>query len=394
MANLDFPIFDADNHFYEATDAFTRHLDPAMRKRTMQWAQVDGKTRLLVAGQVNRFIPNPTFAQVSEPGVLMDFFRAKDGVKDMRAGLGNLVPIEERPEYRDRDARIALMDKQGIEATIMLPTLGVGMESALSHDTEALTAAFTSFNKWMDEDWGFNYLERIYAAPYLSLADPEWAVKELDRVLDAGAKVVLMRPGSVPNPNGRRTPGDERHDAFWARLDESGVALVIHGGDAGYRVYEQMWGLSGETEAFRRQPLRQLLSASPISDTIASLFADKLFERFTNLRVATIETGCYWVAPLLKKLKSLHIQSPGEFAVAPYDLFMKHVSVSPFFEDDVYGLVDTLGAERVLFGSDYPHVEGLAEPAEFFDEIDKLDQGDIRKIMHDNCRRLVTPQPR
>ena len=67
---LDFPVFDADNHYYEALDAFTRHLDPTMRKRGMQWATIDGKQRLLVGGQVNRFIPNPTFDPISKPGAL------------------------------------------------------------------------------------------------------------------------------------------------------------------------------------------------------------------------------------------------------------------------------------------------------------------------------------
>lgn len=394
MTAIDFPIVDADNHYYEATDAFTRHLDPKMAKRTMQWADIDGKTRLLVAGQVNRFIPNPTFERVSEPGVLMDYFRANTAVGDMRAGLGTLVPITERPEYRDRDARLALMDSQGIEATIMLPTLGVGMETALEHDVEAMTAAFRSFNRWIDEDWGFNYRDRIFASPYISLIDPDWAVAELEYALDHGARTILMRPGSVHGATGRRTPGDPRHDAFWARLDESGVSLVFHGGDSGYQVYEQMWGLTGETEAFRQPMLKKLLSASAISDTIASLFADKLFERFTNLRVATIETGSTWVAPLLRKLRSVHIQSPGEFAVPPAELFMQHMSVAPFFEDDVYELIDAVGTDRVLFGSDYPHVEGLAEPRTFAAEIDRLAPGDVRKIMRDNCLRLLTPQPR
>ena len=85
---LDFPVFDADNHYYEALDAFTRHLDPAMRKRGMQWATIDGKQRLLVGGQVNRFIPNPTFDPVSKPGALSEYFRAKSGVGDMRAAFG------------------------------------------------------------------------------------------------------------------------------------------------------------------------------------------------------------------------------------------------------------------------------------------------------------------
>ena len=163
---LDFQVFDADNHYYEPVDAFTRHLDPSMRKRTVQWAEIDGRQRLLVGGAVNRFIPNPTFARVSKPGALADYFRAKDGVGDLRAAFGELEPIEDRPEYRERDARLAVMDAQGIEATIMLPTLGVGMEAALEDDPEACNAAFSAFNRWLLEDWGYAYQDRIFTAPY------------------------------------------------------------------------------------------------------------------------------------------------------------------------------------------------------------------------------------
>jgi len=389
---LDFPVFDADNHYYEATDAFTRHLDPAMRKRGMQWATIDGKQRLLVGGQVNRFIPNPTFDPVSKPGALSEYFRAKSGVGDMRAAFGDLDPMGERPEYRDRDARLKVMDEQGLEACLMLPTLGVGMETALEGDPDALKASFRAFNRWLDEDWGFNYQDRIYAAPYVTLLDVDWAVEELEYALEHDARVILMRPGSVYGPERRRTPGDPEHDAFWGRLNEAGVTLVVHGGDSGYAPYEQMWGLAGETEAFRHPPLKRLLSASPIHDMVASLLADKLFERFTNLRVATIETGSGWVKPLLKRLQKVATQIPGEFAQDPHDLFMEHVWVSPFFEDDVMGLVDVVGADRVVFGSDWPHAEGLADPTSFIKEIDGVSDVDAKKIMHDNARFLVTPR--
>ncbi len=390
---LDFPAFDADNHYYEALDAFTRHLDPAMKKRTMQWAEIEGKQRLLVGGQINRFIPNPTFESVSKPGALADFFRAKAGVGDMRAAFGELEPITDRPEYRDRDARLRLMDEQGLEACIMLPTLGVGMETALEHDREALLAAFRAFNRWLEDDWGLNYQGRIYAAPYITLVDVDWAVEELDYAIDHDAGVVLMRPGSVYGPERRRPPGDPAHDAFWARLNEAGITLAIHGGDSSYAPYEQLWGLSGETESFRIPPLKRLLSASPIHDTMASLMADRLFERFPNLRVATIETGSGWVAPLLKRLRSVKVQVPGVFDADPYELFLEHVWVSPFFEDNVLALVERVGAEHVLFGSDYPHAEGLAEPTSFVKEIDGLSDSDVHKIMHDNARALVTPRP-
>lgn len=389
---LDFPIFDSDNHYYEATDAFTRHIDRSMRSRTMQWAEIDGKTRLLVGGKVNKFIPNPTFSAVAKPGVLTDYFRAKSGVNDLRARLAELEPIESRPEYRDRDARVALMDRQGIESTFLLPTLAVGMEAALEHDPGALTAAFTAFNRWLLDDWGFNYKDRIYAAPYITLVDPEWAVAELEFALDNDARIIVMRPGPVALPTGYTRPGDKRHDAFWARLNESGITLTLHGGDASYGAYDQLWGMSGTLASMHVDPLKLMLSANPTHDVMASIMMDKLFERFPNLRVASIENGSTWVGPLLKQLRTISIQRPGVFAEDPYELFLEHVWVSPYFEDDIYRLVKRVGASRVLFGSDYPHVEGLSEPATFVKEIDQLPDADIRLIMRDNARKLVTPR--
>jgi predicted TIM-barrel fold metal-dependent hydrolase len=389
---VEFPFFDADNHYYEATDAFTRHLDPKLRGRAMQWATVNGKQRLLVGGTVNKFIPNPTFENVSKAGALVDYFRAKMPVTDMREAFGELEPITERTEYRNRDARLKVMDSQGMEATIMLPTLGVGMEQALQTDPEACHGAFRSFNRWLDEDWGFNHQDRIYAAPYIPLIDIDAAVTELDYVLSHGARVVLMRPASVYGAAGRRSPGDRRHDAFWARLNEAGVTLLFHGGDSGYRDYEAIWGLSGDTEAFRMPVLKRLLSASPIRDTIASLMADQVFDRFPNLRVATIETGADWVKPLLKKLRSAAVQAPDAWKGHPVEMFKKHVWVSPFFEDDVHDLIDLVGADRVVFGSDFPHAEGLPNPASFVKELDGVNDADIYKIMYSNARGLVTPQ--
>ena len=388
---LGFAAFDADNHYYEATDAFTRHMDPALAKRGMQWAEVEGKQRLLVGGKVNRFIPNPTFERISQPGALTSYFRAEEGVTDMRAAFGELQPITERPEYRDRDARLKVMDEQGIESCFMLPTLGVGMEAALEHDIPAMSAAFTAFNRWLQEDWGFSYLDRIYAPPYITLADVDWAVAELELALEHHAPVVLMRPGPVNGLGGRRSPGAPEHDAFWARVNEAGITVLIHGGDSSYAVYEQLWGLSGELESFRIPLLKRLLSANPIHDMMGSIIADQLFDRFPNLRIATIETGSGWVRPLLKKLKALSVQVPHEFGSDPVESFLEHVWVAPFWEDNIPALIERLGPDRVLFGSDWPHAEGIAEPVSFVRELKDVPEDDVRKIMRDNARQLVSP---
>ena len=78
MAELPFLMFDCDNHYYEALDAFTRYLEPKYRKRAMQWVTLNGRQRLLVGGKINRFIPNPTFDPVAAPGVMDEYFRGRN----------------------------------------------------------------------------------------------------------------------------------------------------------------------------------------------------------------------------------------------------------------------------------------------------------------------------
>ena len=97
-SHVEFDVFDADNHYYEATDAFTRHIEPGMAKRTMQWAEIDGKQRLLVGGKVNRFIPNPTFDPVAKPGALDEYFRGrKPKGDDIQELFGDLEPMSGTP---------------------------------------------------------------------------------------------------------------------------------------------------------------------------------------------------------------------------------------------------------------------------------------------------------
>ena len=135
MVDLGFRPFDADNHYYEAEDAFIRHIDPAMAKRCMQWADVGGKRRLLVGGKVNKFIPNPTFDPIARPGSLEDYFRGRnDEGLDLKTMFGELEPIADHPAYRQREARVALLDEQGLDGALLFPTLGVGMQEALRHD--------------------------------------------------------------------------------------------------------------------------------------------------------------------------------------------------------------------------------------------------------------------
>ena len=390
--DLGFAMFDADNHYYEAPDAFTRHIEPQYAKRGMQWAEINGRQRLLVDGKLNRFIPNPLFDPVARPGSLDDYFRGKTPGDDIRAAFGELEPIS--PSYRHAAERIELMDRQHLGGCFMFPTLGVGMEEAVKHDPELAHAVFRAFNRWLQDDWGFDHEGRILTAPYITLLDPDLAAAEVDRCLAEGARVFVMRSGPVVGPHGGRSPADPAHDPVWARIAEAGVPVAFHSGESGYHRYAADWGESSEMEAFRYNPFKALISSSrPIFDTIAALIAHGLFARHPNLRVATIESGSEWVGELIPKMTKSFKQLPAAWGEDPVEVLRRHVWVSPYYEDDIPALVEHLGADRVLMGSDYPHAEGLADPAAFRHDLAGLSDDVVRRIMRDNGWELATPRP-
>ena len=372
MDNSDLKGFDCDHHYYEAEDAFIRHMDPAMMQRAMQWVNVNGKKRLMVGGKINRFIPNPTFDPIARPGCLDDYFRGKVSVNDMRDAFGELEPLSERPEYRDRDAKIDLLTKQNLDGCLLFPTLGVGMESALENDLPALQAAFSAFNRWLSEDWGFSYQERLFAAPYITLSNVQHAIAELEFALDNDARVINLRASAVTTEDGQKNPADTDFDDFWSRVNEAGITVAFHAGDAAYDFMFAHWGLSTEFEAFRYDPLKRLLNYSNIADTVAALISGGLFSRFPNIRVCTIENGSDWVSGLIRRFSKAFKQAGYAFAEDPIKTFQNHIWVAPYYEDDLMELRELIGVEHILFGSDFPHAEGLATPINFLEDLELI----------------------
>ncbi len=389
MAQLPYEIFDGDNHYYEAEDAFTRHLDKRMRRRCMDWALVNGRKELLVAGAVNRLIPNPTFDPVARPGCLDDYYQGRNkGGLSIKDAFGALEPIH--VEYRDRDERVKVMKRQRIEGALFFPTLGVGMEEALCEDPPAVTAAFNAFNEWLHEDWGYAYQGKIFAAPYFSLMDRENAVAQLERALVRDVRVIVMRPAPVRLPGISRSLADAYYDPFWARVAEAGITVAFHGGDSGYGRYFADWGEGGDVESFKMSPWKSVVGGSRAPfDAMAALVCHGLFHRFPRIRVCSIEMGANWVPWLMQSFRRAYGISPNDFAEDPVETFKRHVWISPFHEDDVAALRDLIGAERLLMGSDWPHAEGLADPTDYIRELKAFTSAEQKLVMHDNAAGLV-----
>ena len=382
-------IFDFDNHYYESPDAFTRHADRSLGYRGVRWADIDGKRRLLVGGRVNSYIANPLFDPVARPGALFDWYRGNPRQQGIREAFGELEPL--RPEYQDHEQRLKVMDEQGLVGTVMFPTIGVGMEEALKDDPEAAAKVFESFNRWLDEDWGYQYEGRIFAAPYLALLDPVAAVTELQRVLDAGAKVVNVRNGPVPRPGGWCSPFEPAYDAFWDLAQDSGVVVAAHAGVDGYDLNLQMWERSGAESSLFRTPLRGAITKGrAVTDFFLAALCQLLFERFPRLRIASVENGAGWVPDMLHRIDDAANRNPGYFAEHPRDVFGEHVWITPFWEDDVPALMNDVRVDRLLLGSDWPHAEGVRQPADFVTEsLVGIDDAAVRRIGRENALDLL-----
>jgi predicted TIM-barrel fold metal-dependent hydrolase len=284
------------------------------------------------------------------------------------------------------------MDAQGLEANWLFPTLGVLYEEPLGADVEAIGMVFRAFNRWLDEDWGLHYADRIFAAPYISLSDPQWAVEELTWALDRGARIVCIRPAAPNTGAGRRPPADPYFDPFWAAVHEAGITVVVHAGDSGHTFHgyapTEYSAVHGKTHLFR-----MLVRERPIYDFLGSVIVDRLFERFPNVRLASVENGATFIPALFQELRALDARNRGWFRDDPIESFRRHVAINPFWEDDLTGLIDNLGPDAVIFGSDWPHVEGMREPLDYAREVKDLDAASQRKVLRDNAVALTTLRP-
>ena len=389
---LDFPVFDADNHLYETTDAFTKFL-PEEYEGLIKYVEVEGRTKIAVANRISDYIPNPTFEVVAAPGAQEEYFRhGNPEGRSRREIMGK--PIRALPAFRDPEPRLQLMDELGIDRALMWPTLASLLEERLRDDPPATHAVVHALNEWMHEHWTFGYEGRIFPTPVVSLCIVERAIEELEWVLERGARVILVRPAPVPGFMGPRSPALPEFDPFWERVAEAGILVGMHASDSGYQRYVNEWeGVrDGEMLPFKGGSGFAAIvghMSRPIVDTVASLIGHGLCSRFPTLKFAPVENGSNWVRPLLVDMAHAYAMAPHAFDEHPVEVFKRNIWVHPFHEEDPVGLVELLGADRVLFGSDFPHPEGMADPISFVDELTGLPDEDVRKVMGGNLARLM-----
>jgi predicted TIM-barrel fold metal-dependent hydrolase len=340
----------------------------------------------VVGGKVSRAVSNATFDPIAKPGAMHDYFRGNPEGKSASEFLQDREPIP--AYYRDPEARLAKMDEQGLEKVWLYPTLGVLYEEMLKNDIPAVCHTFTALNRWVAEDWTCNYKNRIFAAPYITLADVDHACGELEWALDHGATTLCMRPAAPTTIHGHISPFHTYFDPFWARVNEAGITVIVHAGDSGF----QSSGYADDSfDAFEagKPSIRTLRIERPAFDFLVSTIFDKLFLRFPNVRIASVENGSAFLPGVFRAIETEQHKLPHYFRDHdPIETFKQHVWINPFWEDNPYEVVEMMGADRVIFGSDWPHVEGMAQPLDYAAEIKDLDEESKRLVLRGNAESL------
>ena len=427
---LSFRINDADNHFVEPVDMYERYIDPKWRDKVVRFAtDTDGQRVQLFGSQPSKLAftresapqTREDQAQLATTAVtkVADGNAAKPGDGGARTPgmfLNRLNPYRElEPDERvaliekfkaqeeswgNRDLRLALMDAQGINAAIMFPGHVLSLEYEFGDDVDAIHANAQAYNRWIHAEVGYAHENRMFLPAYIPLADVDLAVAELERVIEEGVKVVGFIAGHAhggrDNPRGGRSIADPIFNPVWARIEEAGVRVATHVGPTDYQKYGA--DLSEDPDAVLRDfdALQWALywGDRPAMETVACAILHGLFDRFPGVRVCIAEQGTVWLPYLLRKLDHTFLMGRpakwGKLDRRPSEIFREHFVVAPFPEENVERVIAEVGVEPIVFGSDFPHGEGLAFPSQYVSaQLSGLPRSQVDAIMRDNLAHFL-----
>ena len=384
---LPYQTFDADNHLYENQDAVTKFL-PREYQGAVKYVTVGGRQKLAVLDHITDYIPNPTFERVAVPGGWQN-----TAINRNQGGIAGHLDVKPRvmpsvDAFFDPEPRFALMKDMGIDRTLLWPTLASVLEERLAGHPNVAVVVAHAFNQWLHEHWSFVYSDAIFSTPIITLAAGVGpALEELEYIHERGAKIFLIRVAPVPTWQGRKSFALPEFDPFWEEVQRLDIVVGMHSGDPGYQRYINEWeGLDAELNPFKASgsPAFQAMASEKlvVHDAIASIIGHGLATRFPKLKFMPTEYWAEWIRPFLTRIQAAYENAPVLFEEDPFEVFKRNIYVHIFHEANPKGLLDLgLPADRLMFGSDFPHPEGLGDPLAYSEVVETLPPKDRELIM-------------
>jgi predicted TIM-barrel fold metal-dependent hydrolase len=348
-------IIDADSHLYETRDLWARHLETAERplalrieddERGNAWL-CHGARRIEVLG-----VHHP--GDVRQSGA----FRER-----LRRGLSPEVPYDAMPrDFWDPAARLGVLDTLGIDETIAFPNCGIMWERALWDDLDATRANMSAWNRFAVSVAQAGR-GRLHPVGHVMLRDAAWLERELAALARGGVRLALLAPSLV---DGRRLSHPD-HERLWFAFEHHGIAPVFHVAQHP-PAFDDAWN-EGDPDWSNPVLSSVFLWTAP---ALADLALRGVFARHPELRLGVVELLSGWVPLFLLLLNggfSFHRDFNGQpitaMELAPAEYVQRQVRVASFPFERPDRLAEQAGG-IFMFGSDYPHPEGVARPLEEF----------------------------
>ena len=347
-------ILDCDSHLFESRTTWGDYIDPTMRDAALAieddnlgwpWLTWRGKRLYPIESQVP-----------GEPALIgQERTRRAEGLPPVER-YDDLVPAH----YTDPAARAARVEEWGLDASVVFPNFGLLWEEMLSSDRPALLANLRAANRWMADSVAAGK-GRLLGVGHVSLVDLDWLDDELATLASTGIRLAMTAPAPV---DGKRLSHPDLERA-WASFCEHDVAPVFHVG--GFpSPFDPAW-YESDPEAGDRLLDSVFLWAAP-AIALSDLILNGTFERHPDLRIGVIELSAGWVPMFL-----LNIDGANDFYVLrhgpmyplkdrPSQYFLRHVRVAALAYERPDRLIRHLGDNTFMFGSDWPHSEGIADP--------------------------------
>jgi predicted TIM-barrel fold metal-dependent hydrolase len=275
---------------------------------------------------------------------------------------------EVAPAAYDPAAYLKANEQDGVWGSVIYPSEGLVIFSV--PNTEVVSAAMAVYNDWI-ADFCSHDTSRLKGIGMVNVDEPGEAMAELRRCHAlglAGALITVAPPAWLPYRS-------REFDEFWATAAELQMPLSLHVGT------DRADSRAGEFVLNVKEvpPSVFVNKDYPVRRTLADLMFSGVFERHPGLRIGTVEHELGWIPFFLQQLDYTYTDKPPRGPewkrltdpdALPSQFFRTNCFAS--FQEDSLGirLLDEIGVETLMWGSDYPHTEStFPRSREVLDEV-------------------------
>ncbi len=377
------PIFDADAHIDPPQDMWKEYLPNHLKDRAPRVEHADDGDYIIFEG--NR---RPFMMINNQAGRQGKDFKMKGRISDVR-------------QIWDPATRLADMDADGMTAALCF-----GGGPLHSTDNELYIESYYAYSRWVS-DWCKVAPNRLYPVGYLPMRDIDETVTHVNRLAKEGFKAINL-PAFPQNPDAWKTTsgianlkdgqvsaltGDPKgalqysnpeFDKLWKAICDNGQVITFHLGGRVPRF--------GQAEYFLADmPMSKLAMAEPIG----ILTYNCVFDRFPDLKIASVESGVGWFAWLAeyndRTWEKQRYWTNSQLKNPP-SYYMDRNVWGSFIQDRTGILNRNLpGGKNIMWSSDYPHSETTFPKSReiILRDFEGIPEEDIKDIIHNNCARLL-----